>query len=89
MDIEFLVQIRQSNKCGRVKIDEIFDVHLGSAAGPIPLSNEPERSRGFVQKQPTTHGSWPLAWDNFLHRITTSGVKIRPLLRKDHVSFMK
>ena len=87
MEIEFLVQIRQSNKCGSVKIDEIFDVHLGSAAGPIPLSNEPERSRGFVQKQPTTHD--PLTCDNFLHRITTSGVKIRPPLRKNHVSFMK
>ena len=57
MDIKFLVQKRESNKCGSVKIHEIFNVHLGSAAGPMPLSNEPERSPGFVQKQPTTHGS--------------------------------
>ena len=57
MDIKFLVQKRESNKCGSVKIHEIFNVHLGSAAGSMPLSNEPERSPGFVQKQPTTHGS--------------------------------
>ena len=53
MDIE---QMRQSNKCESVKIEEIFNIHLRSAAGPIPLSNEPERSPGFVQKQPTSHG---------------------------------
>ena len=34
MDTEFLVQMRQSNKCGSVKNDEIFNLHLGSGAGP-------------------------------------------------------
>ena len=34
MDTEFLVQMRQSNKCGRVRNDEIFNLHLGSGAGP-------------------------------------------------------
>ena len=30
----FLVQMRQSNKCGRVTNDEIFNLHLGTAVGP-------------------------------------------------------
>ena len=34
MDTEFQVQMRQSNKCGSVKNDEIFNLHLGSGAGP-------------------------------------------------------
>ena len=33
MDTEFLVQMRQSNKCGSVRNDEIFNSHLGSGAG--------------------------------------------------------
>ena len=43
MDTEFLVQIRQSNKCGSVSNDEIFNLHLGSGAGPwvsIPSKTE-------------------------------------------------
>ena len=34
MDTEFLVQMRQSNKCESVRKDEIFNLHLGSGAGP-------------------------------------------------------
>ena len=34
MDIEFLVQMRQSDKCGGVRNDDIFNLHLGSGAGP-------------------------------------------------------
>ena len=34
MDTEFLVQMRQCNKCGSVRNDEIFSLHLGSGAGP-------------------------------------------------------
>ena len=34
MDTEFSVQMRQSNKCGSVRNDEIFNLHLGSGAGP-------------------------------------------------------
>ena len=34
MDTEFVVQMRQSNKCGSVRNDEIFNLHLGSGAGP-------------------------------------------------------
>ena len=34
MDTEFLVQMRQSNKCGSVRIDAIFNLHLGCGAGP-------------------------------------------------------
>ena len=34
MDTEFLVQMRQSNKCGSVRNDEIFNLHLESGAGP-------------------------------------------------------
>ena len=34
MDIEFLVQMRQSNKCGSVRNGEIFNLHLGSGADP-------------------------------------------------------
>ena len=34
MDTEFLVQMRQSNKCGSVRNDEIFNLHLGSGSGP-------------------------------------------------------
>ena len=29
MDTEFLVQMRQSNKCGSVRNDDIFNLHLG------------------------------------------------------------
>ena len=34
MDTEFLVQMRQSNKCGSVRKDEIFNLHLGSSVSP-------------------------------------------------------
>ena len=34
MDTEFLVQMRQSNKCGNVRNDEIFNLHLRSGVGP-------------------------------------------------------
>ena len=34
MDIEFLVQMRQSDKCGRVTNDDVFNLHLGSGVGP-------------------------------------------------------
>ena len=34
MDTEFLVQMRQSDKCGSVRNDETFNLHLGSGAGP-------------------------------------------------------
>ena len=30
----FLAQMRQSNKCGSVRNDEIINLHLGSGAGP-------------------------------------------------------
>ena len=33
MDTEFLVQMRQSNKCGSVRKDEIFNLHWESGAG--------------------------------------------------------
>ena len=32
--MEFLAQMRQSNKSGRVRVDEIFNLHLRSGAGP-------------------------------------------------------
>ena len=34
MGMAFLVQIRQPNKCGSVRNDEIINLHLGSGAGP-------------------------------------------------------
>ena len=34
IDTEFLVQMRQSTKCGSVKNDEIFNLYLGSGASP-------------------------------------------------------
>ena len=34
IDTEFLVKIRQSNKCGHVRNDERFKLHLGSGEGP-------------------------------------------------------
>ena len=34
MDIEFLVQMRQSHKCGSVRNGDIFNLYLGSGAGP-------------------------------------------------------
>ena len=34
MDIEFLVQMRQSDKCGSVRNDDIFNLHLGFVADP-------------------------------------------------------
>ena len=43
MDTEFLVQMRQSNKCGSVKNDEIFNLHLrsGVRSGAGPCANIP------------------------------------------------
>ena len=38
MDIEFLVQMRQSNKYGSVRNDDIFNFHLGSDAGFLSQS---------------------------------------------------
>ena len=34
MDTEFLVQMRECNKCGSIRNDEIFNLHLGSGLGP-------------------------------------------------------
>ena len=34
MGTEFLVQMRQSNKCGSVRNDETLNLHLGSGVGP-------------------------------------------------------
>ena len=34
IDTEFMVEMRESNKCGSVMNDEIFNLHLGSGAGP-------------------------------------------------------
>ena len=34
MDTEFLVQMRQSNQCGSVRNDEMFNLHLGDGVGP-------------------------------------------------------
>ena len=34
MDMAFLVQRRQSNKCGNVRNDEIINLHLGSGIDP-------------------------------------------------------
>ena len=34
IDTGFLVQMRQSTKCGSVKNDEIFNLYLGSGASP-------------------------------------------------------
>ena len=34
MDIEFLVQMGQPDKCGSVSNDDIFNLYLGSGAGP-------------------------------------------------------
>ena len=34
MDTEFLVQMRECNKCGSIRNDEIFNLHLGSGVGP-------------------------------------------------------
>ena len=34
MDAEFQVQMRQTNECGSVMNDEIFNLHLGSGADP-------------------------------------------------------
>ena len=42
MDTEFLVQMRQSNKCGSVRNDEIFNLHLGSGASPFLIMNTRE-----------------------------------------------
>ena len=33
MDTEFVVEMGQSNKCGSVRKDEIFNLHLGSKNG--------------------------------------------------------
>ena len=35
----FLVKLRQSNKCGSVRNDEIINLHLGSGAGPYETMN--------------------------------------------------
>ena len=34
MEIEFLVQIRQSDKCGNLSNDDVFNLYLGPGVGP-------------------------------------------------------
>ena len=52
MDTEFLVQMRQSNKCGSVRNDEIFNLHLGSGAGPsVAITAAAEKTLGIKLKQ--------------------------------------
>ena len=34
MNMALLVKLRQSNKCGSVRNDEIINLHLGSGGGP-------------------------------------------------------
>ena len=41
MDTEFLVQMRQSNKCGSVRNDEILNLHLGSGADGLRKKESP------------------------------------------------
>ena len=36
MDTEFLVEMRQSNKCGSFRNDEILNLHLGYGTGKEP-----------------------------------------------------
>ena len=56
MDTEFLVQMRQSNKCGSVRDYEIFNLRLGSWCGPLsqhplsPARHEPHLLIPSVQK---------------------------------------
>ena len=37
MYMAFLAQMRQSNKCGSVWNDDIFNLHLGSGVGPLVI----------------------------------------------------
>ena len=41
MDTEFLVQIRQSNKCANVKNDEIFNLHFQSVRALESARHQP------------------------------------------------
>ena len=45
MDMAFLVQMRQYNKCGSVRNDEIINLHLESGAGPCLESASPASSK--------------------------------------------
>ena len=49
----FLVQMKQSNKCGRVRNDEIISLHLGIWCGP--LSQHPLPPAKHQPQQDTRH----------------------------------
>ena len=74
MDTEFLVQIRQSNKCGSVRNDEIFNLHLRSGAGPwvsIPcLLQDPSHIYWFHPPiQLTRKNQRTVKWDSTLNKL--------------------
>ena len=60
MDMTFLLQLGQSNKCGNARNDEIINLHLGSNAGPCLLQDTshiywfhpPTKSTGKKAKNP-------------------------------------
>ena len=55
MGTEFLVQMRQSNKFGSVRNDEIFNLHLGSGVGPglreVDFEPSPKRDSDKINMQ--------------------------------------
>ena len=74
MYAEFLVQIRQSNKCGSVRNDEIFNLHLRSGAGPwvsIPcLLQDTSHIYWFhPPKQLTRKNQRTVKWDSTLNKL--------------------
>ena len=73
MDTEYLVQMRQSNKCVSVRNDEIFNLHLGSGAGPwvsIPcLLQDTSHIYWFhPPKQLTRKNQRTQKWDSTLNK---------------------
>ena len=54
IDIEFLLQTRQSGKCGSVRNDEKLNLHLGSGAGPCqhPLADSCKTPATFIDSIP-------------------------------------
>ena len=51
MDTEFLVQMRQSNKRGSARNDEIFNLHLGSGAERLLEVNQEWENHYLYKRQ--------------------------------------
>ena len=77
-----MVEMRESNKCGSVMNDEIFNLHLGSGAGPwvrIPclLQDTSDIYWFHSPTQLTTKKQRTKKWDSTLKKLYGTGLGLR------------